>query len=196
MITKQCRRARELFSPYFDEALSVDDNSKLEEHLSVCASCEKAYDRYRTLFESVRAMPPVEPSGMFDAKLRARIRREGAAPRRSGWWHDFARIPLPLPIGAAALVLISLFAYQKMSGPGTSTTVDSPRIAQTEPADSTPTRTNTRPSFLENFEPGGVGHVASTEPMGPPHPDARRVVVRTDRDMNGHPLHGPYLTDR
>ena len=106
---KDCKKAKERFSEYFDELLEGSSKRELERHLANCPACRKAWNSYRSIFTAVRNLPPVEAYGDFEARLAARIRRE-EAPRRS-WWQDFARIPLPIPIGAAALILAAVFSY-------------------------------------------------------------------------------------
>ncbi|MFH1278345.1 MAG: zf-HC2 domain-containing protein [Candidatus Eisenbacteria bacterium] len=186
MNTKFCGKAKEWFSPYFDGILDRDDCSKLEEHFHVCSYCKIDYDKFKSLFEQVRSLPEVPASEMFEARLRARIRREGAPTRRS-WWQDFSRIPLPVPLGAAAVLLVAVFAYTRSGNEG------GPARALPEPArtaevsDTIRTRTNTLPSFLEGTGPnGGVGRVASA---GGGLAPVRHHLV----DMNGVPLEGPYF---
>ena len=115
METKSCKEARDLFSLHFDGELSPGDSSKLEEHFAACPSCTKAYNEYKSLFEAVHSIPSVKASGDFETRLQARLRREGAPRRGSSWWRDLSRIPLPVPLSAAAIILIAVFSYTRFS---------------------------------------------------------------------------------
>lgn len=186
MKTMFCNKAKEWFSPYFDGVLGSKDCSKLEEHFRVCTHCDSDYTRFKSLFEQVRALPEVPASGTFETRLRARIRREEAPARRS-WWTDFSRIPLPVPLGAAALLLIAVFAYTRSGDEGTPTRALPEPGRKAEATDSARTRTNTLPSFLGGRGPGGaVGRVASAG-GGLSAPRSHPV------DMNGVPLEGPFF---
>jgi len=191
---KDCKKAKECFSGYFDGLLEEDSKRELERHLETCPECRKEWNSYRSLFTAVRNLPPVEASGGFEARLAARIRRE-EAPRRS-WWQDFARIPLPVPIGAAALILVAVFSYTHLADRAAPPAGESP--APVLAADTAGTRHNTLPSFLpDGISGGNVGmSTVSGGEMGPPRPvrfrpaPAHRLV-----DRNGDPIMGPAYPD-
>jgi hypothetical protein len=198
MSSPVCRKARDRFSPYFDGSLSSYDRSKLEEHLRVCDSCASNYRSFEALLRTARALPPIRPSADFDARLFARIRAEGRRPARSAWWQDVARIPLPVPLAAAAVLLVAVFSYTRLQeGPSTAGPAETATTAsRSVPADPVPLRSNTLPSFLGDVgRPGGIGLEANAELFGPPSPGGGlpgsfSVVVL--RDVNGRPLEGPY----
>jgi hypothetical protein len=203
MSSPVCRKARERFSPYFDGSLSTNDRSKLEEHLSACHSCADNYRSFEALLHAARALPPIRPSADFDARLFARIRAERRKPARSAWWQDVARIPLPVPLAAAALLLVAVFSYTRLQdGRSPVAPASTPATAsRSVPADSVPLRSNTLPSFLGDAgRPGGIGLEANAELFGPTSPrggppGSFSIVVLSD--VNGRPLEGPYeLTPR
>ena len=198
MKRKECKKARNWFSLYFDEELGPEDSSKLVQHFAVCDSCKTAYESYKTLFSRVRSVPSVEASDSFETRLHARIRSEGTkGTRRSSWWQDFSRIPLPVPVGAAALLLIGLFSYTRLvSDPSTpEVLLEGPPLPTI--SDTAGLRDNTLPSWTEGFRPatGDLGHRAAALDEGPRAPAAERPTIRfvAPRDMNGVPLEGPYL---
>ncbi|MBN1825895.1 MAG: zf-HC2 domain-containing protein [Candidatus Eisenbacteria bacterium] len=187
---RDCKKAKQRFSEYFDEILEGDSKRDLERHLDACPECRKAWNSYRSLYRQVRNLPPVEVSGDFEARLRARIRRE-EAPRRA-WWQDLSRMPLPLPVGAAALLLVAVFSYTRLADR------PAPPMGENAPgalvADTAHTRENTLPSFL----PGGIGSgnvgmsTVSGGEMGPPHPVRfRPTPAGRQVDWNGDPIMGP-----
>ncbi len=198
-IKKECKKARQLFSPYFDRSLSTGRASKLEEHFSICSSCKTSYDSFASILRSTRALPPVRTSSDFEARLFARIREEGRAPARASWWQDFARVPISLPVGAAALVLIAVFSYTKLAGDRPATGPDTGAVAgRPSASDTARTRTNTRPDFLGDFEPEReIGLTAGADLVGPPFPfpmEGRQTIAvfTAPRDLSGVPIEGPY----
>ncbi|MFH1679642.1 MAG: zf-HC2 domain-containing protein [Candidatus Eisenbacteria bacterium] len=191
-----CKKARGSFSAYYDGTLSPKNSSKLVEHFDACDSCKKRYERYCALLNGVRALPRVRPSGDFEARLFARVRQEGRIPARTSWWQDLARVPLPVPIGAAAILLLAVFAYTRIGGDRAPSPAPLETASRPVPADTVRTRTNTRPSFLDDLGGGAeFGRAASTELHGPPYPmeaQARPAILAVPLDLNGVPIEGPY----
>jgi hypothetical protein len=148
------------------------------------------------MLRSVRALPAVEPSAGFEARLFARIRAERSLPARSRWWQDFARIPVPAALGAAALLLVAVFSYTYFSAraPFVAETGRS-TAGRTAAPDTVPTRTNTRPSFLGGFSANDVGLTAGADLVGPPYPMEgrhRSIAIAVPCDLNGAPIEGPF----
>ncbi len=189
-----CNRARKLFSDCLDEELSGSREQGFKEHLQCCPECRSAWASYETTFLAVRSLPPLVVSDSFETRLRARIReKEGAPLGKTSWWSDFARIPLPVPIGAAGLLFVAIFAYNQFGAvspsEGTASIAASPERSAPSIVE------NTRPSFAPNLlMPGNFGQVVDYGIYGPP----RREVYQQPRsphhylrDRNGAPLHGP-----
>jgi hypothetical protein len=101
-----CGEARELFSALVDEALTPDERVALDRHLAGCAECRAELQRFRNVVSLIHAVEPERaPVGFVDRVLA----RTGSAP----WYRRLGRalvLPLPvkLPLGAAAAVLIGV----------------------------------------------------------------------------------------
>src|SRR3954464_16004286 len=78
----QCPRAKRLFSPYLDGAVTGTEMLALQDHLSECAACNAAYQELRrTQLLLLSVGRPKTPSDL-GLKLRLAISREAAQARR------------------------------------------------------------------------------------------------------------------
>jgi anti-sigma factor RsiW len=101
-----CGEARELFSTLVDEALTPDERAALDRHLAGCAECRAELQRFRSVVSSVHAIEPDRAPVGFVDRVRARTH---PAP----WYRRLARflvfpLPVKLPLGAAAAVLLAV----------------------------------------------------------------------------------------
>lgn len=196
MKTISCKQAKQLFSNYFDETLQADSKSDLERHLRDCPRCASEYESYRSIFSTLRKMEPVQAPDGFEARLFARIRREETESVRHSWWRDLGRIPFPMPLAAAALLLVAVFSYtQFLSRPQTPDLITPAGLVA---GDTVRTRENTIPSFLSGARPpGGVGvstvSGSGTAPRGEGI-HRLRVDTRSFYDQDGRILMGPFLS--
>jgi anti-sigma factor RsiW len=98
-----CADARELFSPFVDEALGPAERAVLEQHLADCAECPRELERFRATVALLRAVEPERaPAGFVDRVLAAR-----PVP----WHRRLLRTllvpwPVKLPLEALALGLV------------------------------------------------------------------------------------------
>jgi len=192
MKPKECKRANRSFSKYFDKVLPPGKAAWLEEHLRSCPDCRRAYEQYRSLFENLRRLPEVEASASFETRLFARIRGEERKGATSRWWHDLSRIPLPVPIGAAALILMAVFSYTQLTGGGGEDRGIEPR-APVIAGDTAESRENTLPSFLGGARPsGGADMRVVADDPGWGGGGSRSLVFVDDLDGNGDPIMGPF----
>jgi len=196
MEPRDCKRTKDLFSDCFDGELETKESSFFHGHLEACPLCRHAWTSYETTFRTVRDLPLVEASGAFETRLRSRIRREEAAPAKSTWWGDLARIPLPVPLGAAALLITTILAYNQFStGPAANPADTDAFRAAAEAGDGGSRVDNTRPSFLPDFRPPSIGNVVDFS-YGPPRPnlvmEGNNGASLHPRDRAGVPLEGPY----
>ncbi len=103
-----CDRIQEKLSLYLEGGLEPSQESAVIDHLSSCAACLGEAERLKQTIRSVAELREVEPPPGFSEKVMARVRDEA---RRPGIWE---RIFFPLwtkiPIQAAALVLVAVFA--------------------------------------------------------------------------------------
>ncbi len=101
-----CGEARELFSALVDEALGPDERAVFDRHLAGCTECREELQRFTRLVSLVRAVEPERaPVGFVDRVLD----QTGRAPwyRRLARWLVFP-LPVKLPLGAAAAVLVGV----------------------------------------------------------------------------------------
>lgn len=190
---------RELFSDYFDGDLSAADRTTFEQLLEEDSVFRSDYEGYASLFNQVRALPSVAVSDSFETRLRAKIRQESPVKGRS-WWADLGRIPLPLPLGAAALVLVGIFSYGMLApssstqGPVAENPASSPElVASTDRGVNTEPQivTNTRPIFAPQLSFPGIGTTVGAG-FASPAPSRASSPHQYQRDDYGIPLEGPF----
>lgn len=96
-----CARMEERLIPYLDGRLSEREHRKVETHLAACAACRLRAEEFRAVTGLLGELPQVEPSGAFDARVRARV---AAEPQRQAWWAWLT--PSPRVAFAASLLLV------------------------------------------------------------------------------------------
>ena len=109
-----CHDARELFSDWTDDALTVEQRARVEAHLGQCADCRKELERFTATVALLhRTERPRAPVGFVDRVL--------AATQSVPWYGRlFQRLFLPLsvklPAEAAALLLVAglaVYVFQR-----------------------------------------------------------------------------------
>jgi len=88
--------------PYVDGRLKAGEMKEMEAHLKTCAACELRVNEFRALSSLLDELPQIEPSGAFDARVRARV---AAEPVKQSWWSVFA--PSPRVAFAASMLLLA-----------------------------------------------------------------------------------------
>src|SRR5579862_979079 len=84
----QCPRAKRLFSPYLDGAVTGTEMLALERHLSACASCNREYQALRRTQQLLVSVGRPKVPADLGLKLRLAISREAAPAKRArfeGW---------------------------------------------------------------------------------------------------------------
>jgi len=77
-----CARMDERLIPYLDGKLAGNERRETEAHLAACAACRRRADEFRAVAGLLDDLPVIEPSPVFDARVRARV---AAAPRMNLW---------------------------------------------------------------------------------------------------------------
>jgi anti-sigma factor RsiW len=85
-----------------DGRLKAGEMKEMEAHLKTCAACEMRVNEFRALSGLLDELPQIEPSGAFDARVRARV---AAEPVKQVWWSVFA--PSPRVAFAASMLLLA-----------------------------------------------------------------------------------------
>jgi anti-sigma factor RsiW len=88
--------------PFVDGRLKVNEQREVEAHLAGCAACRVRVNEFRAVSGLLDELPQIEPSGAFDARVRARV---AAEPVKQSWWAVFA--PSPRAAFAASLLLLA-----------------------------------------------------------------------------------------
>jgi anti-sigma factor RsiW len=97
-----CNRMESRILPYVDGRLKASEMKEMEAHLKTCAACEMRVNEFRALSGLLDELPQIEPSGAFDARVRARV---AAEPVKQSWWSVFA--PSPRVVFAASMLLLA-----------------------------------------------------------------------------------------
>jgi anti-sigma factor RsiW len=102
MGTMSCSRMEKQMLPFVDGRLKVSEQREVEAHLAGCAACRVRVNEFRAVSGLLDELPQIEPSGAFDARVRARV---AAEPVKQSWWSVFA--PSPRAAFAASLLLLA-----------------------------------------------------------------------------------------
>ena len=97
-----CSRMEKQMLPFVDGRLKVSEQREVEAHLAGCAACRVRVNEFRAVSGLLDELPQIEPSGAFDARVRARV---AAEPVKQSWWAVFA--PSPRAAFAASLLLLA-----------------------------------------------------------------------------------------
>jgi hypothetical protein len=103
-----CDEAREQLSAWLDDALTFDERGALDAHLHACAECRRELTRLEHAVSLLQAVEPARaPAGFVDRVVGAarRVPRHRRLLRRQFW-----PLEVKLPLGAAAVVLVSVTA--------------------------------------------------------------------------------------
>ena len=98
-----CNRIEDRILPYVDGRLKASEMREVETHLKTCAACLLRVNEFRALSGLLDELPQMEPSGAFDARVRARV---AAEPVKQSWWSAFA--PSPRVAFAASMLLLAV----------------------------------------------------------------------------------------
>jgi len=97
-----CERMENRILPYVDGRLKVSEQREVEKHLAGCAACRVRVSEFRAVSGLLEELPQIEPSGAFDARVRARV---AAEPVKQSWWAWLA--PSPRVAFAASMLLLA-----------------------------------------------------------------------------------------
>jgi len=97
-----CGRMEKRMMPFVDGRLKVSEQREVEAHLAACTACRVRVNEFRAVSGLLDELPQIEPSGAFDARVRARV---AAEPVKQSWWAVFA--PSPRAAFAASMLLLA-----------------------------------------------------------------------------------------
>ncbi|WP_172613493.1 zf-HC2 domain-containing protein [Moorella sp. E306M] len=136
MTAMNCRQARRLLSPYFDNEVGVKERDAIEKHLAVCPACREELEALRKIsaglqeiYRQVKAPPGFSAAVMARIEQQARQREANAALRRPAWMRHLA--------AAAAVAVLAggtvFLAYKERPGGATDGSVAWQDSSQVEP---------------------------------------------------------------
>src|SRR5262245_44666313 len=98
-----CRQARALYGPYWDDELTQAEREWLEAHFGSCARCRRDYEELARSLEWMSELPRTEVSPGFAERVVAQARRRTPATDRVP-----GVTPRWIPVTAAAALLAVL----------------------------------------------------------------------------------------
>ena len=104
-----CQEVKELASDYLDRRLTPSQVVLLEEHVKSCLSCRQELAQLRAIISMTASLGEIETSPDFIVQVNRKIDGERYPGRLWSWFVEPMRIKLPLE--AAALLLVSTFAF-------------------------------------------------------------------------------------
>jgi len=142
-----CSRMEKQMLPYVDGRLKAGEQREVETHLAACGACRVRVNEFRAVSGLLDELPQIEPSGAFDARVRARV---AAEPVKQSWWAVFA----PSPRAAFAASMLLLATIWVGSRPAATNSVDSSNVA-VNPSNINPGDLPVLENYdiLANFEP-------------------------------------------
>ncbi len=141
-----CSRMEKQMMPFVDGRLKASEQREVEAHLATCAACRVRVNEFRAVSGLLDELPQIEPSGSFDARVRARV---AAEPVKQSWWAVFAPSPRAA-FAASMLLLATIWVASRPNNVNTGNGGANGPTAQIDPND-LPVLENY--DILANFEP-------------------------------------------
>jgi anti-sigma factor RsiW len=105
-----CERMEGRLISYLDGRAKESDRRAVEAHLVDCGACRARVEGFQGVWNMLGELPEHQPSGAFDARLRARLATE---PVHQGFWTGV----LPSPRFALAVTVLAVFCVWLSSRP-------------------------------------------------------------------------------
>jgi anti-sigma factor RsiW len=122
-----CEKMESKILGYLDGRLKAGEVRDVESHLEACAVCRVRVSEFRAVSGLLDELPMIEPSGAFDARVRARV---AAEPVKSGWWAWLT--PSPRVAFAASALLVAMVWIGSRTGDVAPVAVNGPEPIQIE----------------------------------------------------------------
>ncbi len=104
----KCDEVQAKLSEYLDKSLDAESAHAIESHLSSCPRCRAEAESLTESIRQVAGLPLVDPPAGFTQRVMVQVREMAGEP--SFWERFFLPLRMKLPIHAAALLLIGVFA--------------------------------------------------------------------------------------
>ena len=141
-----CGRMEKMMMPFVDGRLKDSERRAVEAHLAECAGCRVRVSEFRAVSGLLDELPMIEPSGAFDARVRARV---AAEPVKQSWWSVFAPSPRAA-LAASMLLLATIWIGSRPNNVNTTNSAANATVQSIDPND-LPVLENY--DILANFEP-------------------------------------------
>jgi anti-sigma factor RsiW len=142
-----CSKMEKQMMPFVDGRLKLSEQRAVEAHLAACAACRVRVNEFRAVSGLLDELPQIEPSGAFDARVRARV---AAEPVKQGWWAVFAPSPRAA-FAASMLLLATIWIGSHSNGVNTTDMGSNAKTVQGIDPNDLPVLENY--DILANFEP-------------------------------------------
>jgi hypothetical protein len=101
---------RHKLSEYIDGAVTAQERSEIENHLSSCSACKDALTELQKTIEHIKAIEEIEPPAWLSQKIMATVRAE--TEQKKGFFHRyFFPLRVKLPIQAVAVLFLAVTAF-------------------------------------------------------------------------------------
>jgi hypothetical protein len=110
-----CEKMESRILGYVDGRLKESERLDAEKHLATCSACRLRVNEFRAVNDLLGELPAIEPSGAFDARVRALVAAEPV--KQHGWWawlHFSPRIAL---VASMLLIAALWMGYTRPIGP-------------------------------------------------------------------------------
>jgi hypothetical protein len=110
----KCIDVKEKLSAYIDGVLSVEENSGVDEHLTLCAACRNVLRDLKNTIKQIQNIQEVEPPPWFEKQVMASVKAE-CKSGKSLIDRLFFPFHIKLPLGALAtfvIVAASIYVYK------------------------------------------------------------------------------------
>ena len=101
---------RDKLSDYIDDAVTPQERSVLDAHLSGCSECRDALHELKRTIEQVKQLEEVDPPAWMTTKIMATVREE-AARKRSVFQRVLDSFIILRPVSIIAVLFLTITAY-------------------------------------------------------------------------------------
>jgi|SRR5882672_934964 len=108
-----CEKMETRILAYVDGRLKESERAEMEKHLVGCSACGLRVNEFRAVAGLLDELPVIEPSGAFNARVRALVAAE--TQKRSGWLAWFT--PSPRVAFVASMLLLATVWMGSMQRP-------------------------------------------------------------------------------
>ena len=110
-------QATELFSTYWDQDLSPEDNARLEEHLRSCVVCRREFQEFQRTVAAVTSLGKETAPRDFVQGVVKRLRRRSRGRFFSGR-RALERMPYEMFSAVMLAILLAIYIIMQLGQPG------------------------------------------------------------------------------